>query len=78
MIYITKYNRDERNKIVDETVPVSSTKVAEMTKIMENIHRSVNIGLVFITILVLAFIGKPKVEFISQKFDVINSSEGIF
>jgi len=33
-------------KIVDETVPVSSTKVAEMTKIMENIHRSVNIGLV--------------------------------
>ena len=34
------------NKIVDKTVPVSSTKVAEMTKIMENIHRSVNIGLV--------------------------------
>ena len=34
------------DKIVDKTVPVSSTKVAEMTKIMENIHRSVNIGLV--------------------------------
>jgi UDP-N-acetyl-D-glucosamine dehydrogenase len=34
------------NQIVDETVPVSSPKVAEMTKIMENIHRSVNIGLV--------------------------------
>tara|TARA_Y100000816_G_C26105566_1_gene587366 strand:- start:870 stop:2177 length:1308 start_codon:yes stop_codon:yes gene_type:complete len=33
-------------KIVDKTVPVSSIKVAEMTKIMENIHRSVNIGLV--------------------------------
>tara|TARA_B000000475_G_scaffold105325_2_gene85506 strand:+ start:8234 stop:9541 length:1308 start_codon:yes stop_codon:yes gene_type:complete len=33
-------------KIVDKTVPVTSTKVAEMTKIMENIHRSVNIGLV--------------------------------
>ncbi len=33
-------------EIVDKTVPVSSTKVAEMTKIMENIHRSVNIGLV--------------------------------
>lgn len=27
-------------------VPVSSTKVAEMTKLLENIHRSVNIGLV--------------------------------
>ena len=26
--------------------PVSSTKVAEMTKILENIHRAVNIGLV--------------------------------
>ena len=34
------------NKIVDQTVPVSSPKVAEMTKIMENIHRAVNIGLV--------------------------------
>jgi len=33
-------------QIVDEIVPVSSTKVAEMTKILENIHRSVNIGLV--------------------------------
>lgn len=34
------------NNIIDEIVPVSSTKVAEMTKILENIHRSVNIGLV--------------------------------
>ncbi len=34
------------NEIIDVTVPVSSTKVAEMTKIMENIHRAVNIGLV--------------------------------
>jgi UDP-N-acetyl-D-glucosamine dehydrogenase len=34
------------NQIVDQTVPVSSPKVAEMTKIMENIHRAVNIGLV--------------------------------
>lgn len=34
------------NQIVDQTVPVSSTKVAEMTKILENIHRAVNIGLV--------------------------------
>jgi UDP-N-acetyl-D-glucosamine dehydrogenase len=34
------------DQIVDETVPVSSPKVAEMTKILENIHRAVNIGLV--------------------------------
>jgi len=34
------------DQIVDITVPVSSTRVAEMTKILENIHRSVNIGLV--------------------------------
>tara|TARA_Y100001980_G_C14554102_1_gene340234 strand:- start:1244 stop:2554 length:1311 start_codon:yes stop_codon:yes gene_type:complete len=33
-------------QIVDKTVPVSSPKVAEMTKILENIHRAVNIGLV--------------------------------
>lgn len=31
---------------VDRVVPVSSTRVAEMTKLLENIHRSVNIGLV--------------------------------
>ena len=31
---------------MDKTVPVSSPKVAEMTKILENIHRAVNIGLV--------------------------------
>ena len=34
------------DQIVDQTVPVSSPKVAEMTKVMENIHRAVNIGLV--------------------------------
>lgn len=34
------------SKIVDKVVPVSSTRVAEMTKILENIHRAVNIGLV--------------------------------
>ena len=33
-------------QIVDQTVPVGSPKVAEMTKILENIHRAVNIGLV--------------------------------
>lgn len=31
---------------VDKVVPVSSTQVAELTKLLENIHRSVNIGLV--------------------------------
>jgi len=31
--------------IVTKTVPVSSTRVAEMTKLLENIHRAVNIGL---------------------------------
>ena len=34
------------NKIVDKTVKVSSPRVAEMTKILENIYRAVNIGLV--------------------------------
>lgn len=32
--------------VIDKVVQVSSTKVAEMTKLLENIHRSVNIGLV--------------------------------
>ena len=31
---------------IEKVVPVSSTKVAEMTKLLENIHRAVNIGLV--------------------------------
>ncbi len=31
---------------INEIVPVSSTKAAEMTKLLENIHRAVNIGLV--------------------------------
>lgn len=31
---------------VDKVVPVSSTRVAEMSKLLENIHRAVNIGLV--------------------------------
>lgn len=33
-------------KIIDQVVTVSSTKAAEMTKLLENIHRAVNIGLV--------------------------------
>lgn len=32
--------------VIDRVVPVSSTQAAEMTKLLENIHRSVNIGLV--------------------------------
>ena len=31
---------------IDRVVPVSSTKAAELTKLLENIHRAVNIGLV--------------------------------
>lgn len=31
---------------IERMVPVSSTRAAEMTKLLENIHRSVNIGLV--------------------------------
>jgi UDP-N-acetyl-D-glucosamine dehydrogenase len=31
---------------IDKIIPVSSTKTAEMTKLLENIHRAVNIGLV--------------------------------
>ena len=34
------------SSIIDKTVLVSSTRAAEMTKLLENIHRSVNIGLV--------------------------------
>ncbi|WDR07277.1 nucleotide sugar dehydrogenase [Devosia rhodophyticola] len=33
-------------QVIDQVVPVSSTRTAEMTKLLENIHRSVNIGLV--------------------------------
>jgi UDP-N-acetyl-D-glucosamine dehydrogenase len=34
------------SSIVDKVVQVSSTRAAEMTKLLENIHRAVNIGLV--------------------------------
>ncbi|MGE3362324.1 MAG: nucleotide sugar dehydrogenase [Rhizobiaceae bacterium] len=33
-------------QVIDRLVPVSSTKAAELTKLLENIQRSVNIGLV--------------------------------
>lgn len=32
--------------IIEKVVPVSSTRAAELTKLLENIHRAVNIGLV--------------------------------
>ena len=32
--------------VIDKVIPVSSTRTAEMTKLLENIHRAVNIGLV--------------------------------
>jgi len=32
--------------VIDRVVPVSTTQVAEMSKLLENIHRAVNIGLV--------------------------------
>jgi UDP-N-acetyl-D-glucosamine dehydrogenase len=33
-------------QVIDHLVPVSSTRAAELTKLLENIHRAVNIGLV--------------------------------
>jgi UDP-N-acetyl-D-glucosamine dehydrogenase len=33
-------------QVIDQVVPLSSTRAAEMTKLLENIHRAVNIGLV--------------------------------
>lgn len=33
-------------QVIDKLVPVSSTRAAELTKLLENIHRAVNIGLV--------------------------------
>ena len=33
-------------QVIDRLVPVTSTRAAEMTKLLENIHRAVNIGLV--------------------------------
>ena len=34
------------SQVIDQVIPVSSTRVAEMSKLLENIHRAVNIGLV--------------------------------
>jgi UDP-N-acetyl-D-glucosamine dehydrogenase len=38
--------KDLYGQAIDKIVPVSSTKAAELTKLLENIHRAVNIGLV--------------------------------
>src|SRR5690606_35548387 len=32
--------------VIEQVVPVRSTRAAELTKLLENIHRAVNIGLV--------------------------------
>lgn len=37
---------DLYKQAINQVIPVSSTKAAEMTKLLENIHRAVNIGLV--------------------------------
>lgn len=34
------------SQVIEKIVPVSNTRTAEMTKLLENIHRAVNIGLV--------------------------------
>ena len=41
-----RVGRDLYAQIIDRVVPVSSARAAEMTKLLENIHRAVNIGLV--------------------------------
>jgi len=42
----TEAGRALYSAVINQVVVVSSTKIAEMTKLLENIHRSVNIGLV--------------------------------
>ncbi len=42
----TKVGKAIYQQAIDEIIVVSSTKTAEMTKLLENIHRAVNIGLV--------------------------------
>ncbi len=42
----TKVGEAIYKQAIDEIIVVSSTKTAEMTKLLENIHRAVNIGLV--------------------------------
>ena len=42
----TEVGRALYGQVIDQVVPVSSARAAEMTKLLENIHRAVNIGLV--------------------------------
>lgn len=42
----TKLSKDFYEQVIAEVVPVSSTRAAEMVKLLENTFRSVNIGLV--------------------------------
>lgn len=42
----TEAGRELYGRFIDNVVAVSSTRAAEMVKLLENIHRSVNIGLV--------------------------------
>lgn len=41
-----KHGMDIYSKVIEKLVPVSSTKAAEATKLLENIYRSINIALV--------------------------------
>lgn len=51
-------------QIVQSVVPVSSTRAAEMVKLLENIHRSVNIGLVNETKIICSAMGLDVFEII--------------
>src|SRR6478736_361204 len=42
----TSFSRSRRSAAIQTIVPVSSTRVAEMVKLLENTFRAVNIGLV--------------------------------
>ncbi len=42
----TQVGRVLYSQVIDQVVPVRSARAAEMTKLLENIHRAVNIGLV--------------------------------
>jgi hypothetical protein len=43
---VTRAGQALYGQVIDQVVTLSSTRAAEMTKLLENIHRAVNIGLV--------------------------------